>query len=266
LKFRSPTRTFAWGSDARGKAHVHVVVTGLTRRDDEPPAKRLFTYDDINGDPTESRHASLTPYLFDGSVLGDRHLVVEETSHPLCGQPQLIIGTKPIDGGYLIFDNDEEKDSFLKQEPAAARFMKPFIGGKEYLQGGRRWILALQSASPTELRSMPAVLELLGAVREYRLGERPPRKKPDEDAKPTGISARALADMPTEFHVTVIPLGPFLTIPENSSETRDYVPIGWLSPPVIPSNLVRVVEGADLWHFGISDLAHAYGVAPLHRR
>ncbi|MGO9166335.1 MAG: class I SAM-dependent DNA methyltransferase [Candidatus Sulfotelmatobacter sp.] len=244
-------RTFAWGSDARGKAHVHVVIIGLSRRDDEPPAKRLFTYDDIKGDPTESRHASLTPYLFDGSALGDRHLVVEEASQPLCGQPQLIIGSKPIDGGYLIFDDDDEKDSFLAEEPSAAKFMKPFIGGKEYLRGERRWILALQNASPTELRSMPAVLDRLRAVREYRRGERPARKKPDGEVKPTGISAKALADTPTEFHVTVIPSGPFLTIPENSSETRDYVPIGWLNPPTIPSNLVRVVEGADLWLFGV---------------
>jgi hypothetical protein len=73
-------RTFAWGSDARGKAHVHVVIIGLSRRDDEPPVKRLFTYDNIKGDPTESRHASLSPYLFDASGVGDRHLVVDETS------------------------------------------------------------------------------------------------------------------------------------------------------------------------------------------
>jgi hypothetical protein len=51
--------------------------------------------------------------------------------------------------------------------------------------------------------------------------------------------------------VTVVPERPFLVIPEVSSEKRDYVPIGWLEPPVIPSNLVRVMLDADLWHFGI---------------
>lgn len=29
------------------------------------------------------------------------------------------------------------------------------------------------------------------------------------------------------------------------------VPIGWLEPPTIPSNLVRILQDADLWHFGI---------------
>ena len=58
-------RTFAWMSDAKGKAHVHCVIIGLTRRDDEPKEKRLFSYDNIKGDPHESRHGALTPYLFD---------------------------------------------------------------------------------------------------------------------------------------------------------------------------------------------------------
>jgi hypothetical protein len=40
-------------------------------------------------------------------------------------------------------------------------------------------------------------------------------------------------------------------VPKVSSERRDYVPIGWLEPPTIPSDLVFVLEDADLWHFGI---------------
>jgi hypothetical protein len=243
-------RTFAWNSEARGKAHVHVVIIGLSRRDDEPAIKRLFTYDDIKGDPTESSHSSLTPYLFDGSGVADRHLVVEETTDRLCAQPKLIIGSKPIDGGWLIFDEKERK-SFVATEPGAAKFMRPFTGTTEYLYGIPRWILALQSATPTELRSMPEVVERLKAVKEYRRGERLANGKTEGDFRTPGISARALADTPTEFHVTVMPDRPFLVIPEVSSELRDYVPIGWLDPPVIPSNLVRVLLDADLFHFGI---------------
>ena len=37
-------RTFAWGSDARGKAHVHVVILGLDRRKAARPEKRLFRH------------------------------------------------------------------------------------------------------------------------------------------------------------------------------------------------------------------------------
>ena len=37
-------RTFAWGSDARGKANVHVVIIGLDGQDDARANKRLFSY------------------------------------------------------------------------------------------------------------------------------------------------------------------------------------------------------------------------------
>ena len=75
-------RTFAWGSDARGKAHVHVVVIGMDGQETVRSPKRLFSYPDINGDPEESQHAVLSPYLFDASGLSDPHLTVREESRP----------------------------------------------------------------------------------------------------------------------------------------------------------------------------------------
>ena len=56
-------RTFAWGSDARGKAHVHVVILGLDGRENARPEKRLFSYPDINGEPVEGGHAVLSLLL-----------------------------------------------------------------------------------------------------------------------------------------------------------------------------------------------------------
>ncbi len=243
-------RTFAWGSDARGRAHVHVVILGLIKREDEPKEKRLFTYDDIEGDPHESRHAVLSPYLFDASALANRHLTVKETARCLSIAPKLIIGSKPIDGGYLILD-DTDRREFIKKEAAAEPFIRPFIGAVDYIQGGGRWILALQTATPAQIRSMPHVMQCLKLVKEYRLGLRPAKNKADAERKPPGISAKALAETPSRFHVTVLPEKPFLCVPEVSSERRHYVPIGWLSPPVIPSNKLRILKDADLWHFGI---------------
>jgi len=230
-------RTFAWGSDARGVAHVHVVIIGLTRRDQEPPVKRLFSYSDINGDPTESDHQAITPYLFDAGTVVNRHLVVEEISRPLSDVPHLVIGSKPIDDGNYIFDCEQRAD-FLRREPKAAKLLHPFIGSKEFINGIDRWILSLDGVSPADLRAMPAVMERIAAVRDFRRRSISPQ-------------TQELANTPTRYHVTVIPDRPFLVIPESSSETRQYVPIAWLRPPTIPSNLVRVLLDADLWHFGI---------------
>ena len=230
-------RTFAWGSDARGMAHVHVVIIGLCRRAQEPSTKRLFSYDDLRGDPTESRHAALTAYLFDASGLANRHLVVQERSQPLCDVPKLISGSQPIDNGNYIFD-EEQRAQFLAIEPGAEKYLRPYVGSEEYINGRKRWILSLQHALPQDLRALPEIIARMRNVRTFR-----------SQSKRT--STLAIADYPEKYNVEVIPNRPFLVIPEVSSERREYVPIGWLEPPTIPSNLVRVLLGAGLWHFGI---------------
>ncbi len=230
-------RTFAWGSDARGKAHVHVVILGLDRREAARSEKRLFSYSDVNGEPEESRHSALSPYLFDAGGLSDPHLVVREESAPINGMERLIIGSKPIDGGNYIF-NAEQRAEFLAAEPDASPYLHPYVGAREYLRGGERWILALQNAPPDQLARMPHVRERIGAVRAYRQ---------DSDSP----STQNLAATPTLYHVNIIPTAPFLVIPEVSSERRDYAPIGWLEPPVIPSNLVRILSNASLADFAI---------------
>ena len=230
-------RTFAWGSDARGKAHVHVVIIGLDAADHAPRDRRLFAYEDINGEPLEGRPAVITPYLVDGGALADPHLVVREEGSPLNGMRQLITGSKPIDDGHYIF-KAEERSALLESEPDAAMFLRPFVGAREYLRGGERWILALHDAAPDALARLPVVRERIAAVRAYRRASK---------SKPT----QQLADTPTLYHVNVLPKAPFLVLPEVSSERREYVPIGWLEPPVIPSNKLRLLPDATLGDFAL---------------
>ena len=237
-------RTFVWP----GRAAVHCVIVGLARAGEEPVQKRLFSYVDGKGGPIETREAALTAYLF-AAKGADRNLVVKEESRPINGAPRIIIGSKPIDGGYLIFDAIE-RAKLIGKEPQAERFLRPYIGAEEFINGSMRWILSLQTAAPSEWRHLNAVRERVAQVRAYRRGEIPPLGK-EERKQEAGLSSLALADTPTAFHVTVIPDEPFLVLPEVSSERRDYIPIGWLEPPTIPSNKLRLLPNATLWDFGI---------------
>ncbi len=242
-------RTFAWGSDARGKAHVHVVIIGLDLSEHARSDKRLFSYQDVLGEPLESGHAMITPYLLDGGGLADPHIVVHEESRPINGMRRLLSGSQPIDNGHYIFDRKQRED-LLETEPGAATFLRPFVGAREYLQGGERWILDLHDASPARLAQLPHIRAVIAAVRAWRQTSK--RK-----------STLKLAETPTLWQVNVLPTEPFLVLPEVSSERRDYAPIGWLEPPTIPSNLVRILQNASLAEFAL--LTSAMHMAWLRR-
>ncbi len=230
-------RTFAWGSDARGKAHVHVIILGLDRAEHAPTDRPLYTYPDINGEPLVSNSRAITPYLLDGTRLKNPHQVAREESRPINGLRRLLTGSQPIDDGQYIF-NSEQRADFLSEEPAAEPFMRPYVGAREYLQGGDRWILALHEAPPHVLSSLTLVQERIKAVREYR---RTSQRR----------STRQLAQTPREWQINLLPEHAFMVLPEVSSERREYVPIGWLKPPTIPSNLLKVLLDASVAEFGL---------------
>lgn len=213
------------------------MIVGLAHRDHEPAEKRLFSYPDIKGDPVESTHSGLTAYLFDAKGVTNRHLMVRTANAPLSASTPMRMGSKPVDGGHLIFDPSERRE-LLQDEPDSEPFMVPFVGAQEYISGAARWILSVANAAPDKLRSMKAVQNRLRSVREFRAASKKEK-------------TRELAAYPAQFEVTTIPNTPFLAVPEVTSERRDYVPLGWLEPPTIPSNKLLVVLDAALWDFAI---------------
>ena len=230
-------RTFPWGSDARGMAHVHVVIIGLSDRKTAPSRCRLFSYEDSTGEPRESEPSRISPYLVDTSHLANWRLVIERKRSSVFGLPKIGVGTKPVDSGYYILDR-AERENFITQEPQAADLLRPFVGGREYINGIERWLLHVSGVSPSVLRSLPVVMKRIRLVREFRVNH-------------GGKLAKSLADQPTKCHVTVVPTADFLVIPEVSSERREYVPIGYLKPPAIPSNQLLVVQDATLALFAL---------------
>jgi hypothetical protein len=166
-------------------------------------------------------------------------VLVEDRSKPLCKAPVLKIGNKPIDNGNYIF-TDGEKDVFLaiKGNAGAAKYLHSFIGSVEFLNGGRRWILSLQGADPKDLKALPEVLKRIAAVRAFR-------------AKSTDKGTQKLADTPTRFHVENFPKGRYLVVPKVSSERRPYLPLGFLDPNTLCSDLVFMATEATRYHFGV---------------
>ncbi len=213
------------------------MIVGLAHANAEPKEKRLFSYIDGDGEPVETRHAGLTAYLFDARNSATRQQVVNDSRTALQAPHAMRMGSKLVEGGFYIFDA-AERSRFLSDEPSAALYMVPLIGSQEYIRGESRWILNLQKVDPALLHLMPRVLERIAAVRSYRL-------------KSKKAATRKLAEMPRHFEVNTLPQRSFLVITEVSSERREYVPIGWVEPPTVPTNLVQTVLDATPLDFGI---------------
>lgn len=218
-------RTFRWDSEAKIKAHVHCVIVGFSYVDNDVK----FIVDET-GVRQEVNH--INGYLIDYA-----DIFIESRVHPICPVPEIGIGNKPIDGGNYLF-TEEEKNDFVKKEPASEKWFKKWMGSEEFINRKFRYCLWLGDCSPSELRSMPECLKRVQAVRAFRL-----------QSKSEGT--RKLADKPTRFHVENMPKWTFVIIPEVSSEKRKYVPIGFLTPDILCSNLVKIVPDATLYHFGI---------------
>ena len=60
-----------------------------------------------------------------------------------------------------------------------------------------------------------------------------------------------LAERPTRFHVENMPQSTYVVIPKVSSERRRYVPMGFMTPNILCSDLVFIIPDATLYHFGV---------------
>ncbi len=219
-------RTFVWNSEASQKAHVHCVIVGFSM-DASKNKRKLY-----DGDNTVREVSNINGYLIEGE-----NVFVESRSKPLCDAPAIGLGNQPIDGGFYLF-SDEEKEIFVLREPASEKYFKRWYGAYEFINRCPRWCLWLGDANPVDLLELPECMKRINSVRDFRL-----------TSKRAGTVK--LADSPTHFHFENMPQSNYLLIPEVSSEKRNYIPIGFMSPEVLSSNLVRVVSGATLYHFGI---------------
>jgi hypothetical protein len=221
-------RTFRWTNEARGRAAVHCVIVGFSAaRGAEGSVKCIYD------GGARSVAGNINPYLVDGPTV-----FIERRARPLCdGAPSLGIGNKPIDDGSFLFTGAERAE-FLKREPAAKKWFRRWVGADEFINGHFRHFLFLRGCPPDELRKMPECMRRVEAVRKFRAASK-------------SEGTRKIADTPLRFHVENLPETQYIVVPKTSSETRRYIPMGFMPPSVLAGDAVMIGAGAALWHFGV---------------
>jgi type I restriction-modification system DNA methylase subunit len=216
-------RSFVWANEASQNAHVHVVIVGFANN--ERTKKTIFTRN------SSSIVHNISPYLFDGD-----NILVRSRKSPLFNAPDMSMGNQAMDGGNLIIEA-EDYDDFIRSEPKALQYIKRYMMGYEFINNKMRWCLWLVNCSPSQLKSMPLVMQRVKAVYEFRL-------------KSNDAGARKKAETSTLFREQRNPTR-FIAIPIVSSEQRRYIPIGYLDDTVIAGNKLFMIANANLYHFGV---------------
>ena len=217
--------SFVWNSEATLKAHVHCVIIGFSVRNRDK--KVLFSKGQV------IQCDNINAYLCDAP-----DILVTSRNKPLCAIPPMVYGNKPADGGNLIIEAVDYQ-LFVDREPQSLKYIHPLLGSTEFINNKKRYCLWLVSASPADLRKCPMVMERIQKCKEAR-----------ENSIAAAI--RRFAQTPTLFAQVTQPAGKdYIIVPRHSSQTRHYVPMGFLSADTIVNDAVQIVPGASIYDFGI---------------
>lgn len=230
-------RTFRWSNEGSGKAAVFCVIVGFGLFDVKN--KRLFDYETPTSESHEVDVRNINPYLIDSAdvVISRRHKAISNV-------PEINFGNMPLDGGNLLIETQAELEEILALDATLSRFIKPFVGGEELLNGGKRWCFWFVNASPNELRALPnPVKARIDSVKRFRENSKAP-------------STQKFAATPYLFRDRREALN-YLAIPKVSSERRTYIPMGFFSSSTVVSDLCFMIPDAELYHFGVlSSMMH----------
>jgi hypothetical protein len=222
-------QTFRWNSEARDMAAVHCVIVGfsagtLNKKKLLYTGNKLISTDHINS------------YL-----LNAPDIWLENRTNVGRNNQKMTTGSPPTDDGGLLL-TAAERAEFLKKYPQAEKFIRPFIGAREFLHDKSsefsRYCFWFKDVSPMEYCDIKELNERFEKVRNIRL-------------KSNADRIQKMATSPHLFCQIRQPENNYLVIPRHSSERRNYIPIGFVSPDVVAGDACTIVLNADLFLFAM---------------
>lgn len=223
-------RTFVWGSEANEKAHVHCVIVGFSN---SGVNEKKYIY--LDNEKIEASH--INPYIMDAPDIW----LANRVNTNKYNLPKMTTGNPPTDDGGLLLTK-EEKDFFENKYPQLIKYIRPFLGSREFLHDKlgtfSRYCFWFVDSNPSDYASIPEIRDRLERVKRLR-------------EKSSADRIKKMAPYPYLFCQIRQPDSNYLIIPETSSERRRYIPMGFIKPEVICSNAVKFIPNASLYIFGV---------------
>ncbi|OFT55964.1 DNA methyltransferase [Corynebacterium sp. HMSC05H05] len=217
--------SFKWENNAKHNAGVTVSVISLRNKKSKP--KWIF-----DGD-TRCQANNINAYLADAA-----DVIVLKRSRPFRKDfPPMLFGSKPTDGGHLIL-SPAEKRAIVEADPRSERFVKRYVGASDYIQDVERYCLWVAPEDYGEARTITPIEQRLERVERFRLQSK-------------AASTVEFAALPYRFKQVAYKPSDSIIVPRVSSESRAYIPMGYLGPDVVISDAAFAVYDAEPWLFAL---------------
>ena len=222
--------SFKWANLASHNAGVTVVIVGISK--DPKITKWIFSIAD-EGDTTAKEVTNINAYL-----VSDADIIIESVSRTPSDRALMVWGNKPTDDGNLVLTGEERK-ALKDHDPEADRFIRPYFGAAEFIRGLERYCLWIDDDSRLNAESIPQIKDRILRVAEFRSASKAAETRPAALFPHRFRQIQSVAD-----RISMI-------IPQVSSESRPYLPVGLLPERSIVSNLAFAIYDAPLWNMAL---------------
>lgn len=222
--------SFKWANLASQNAGVTVVIVGFST---QAVSSRVLISPSDDGAILEKRTDHINAYLVAGP-----NIVVHPASKPPDTRALMEWGNKPTDDGNF-FLTSEERETVLLKDPQASRFLRRFLGAKEFVRGEQRYCIWVDDSACEEAEAIPELARRFQAVAKFR-------------ASSTAAETRPAEKFPHRFRqIQSIAKRYSIVVARVSSEGRDYLPVGLEPADVIIGDRNFALYDAPLWNMAL---------------
>jgi len=222
--------SFKWANLASHNAGVTVAIVAISNHAEA--VRKLFTLADDGGSVVKEAN-NINAYLVNGP-----NVIVTKASKPIAALSEMDFGSKPADGGNLLLTR-AEVDTLELPAHAQNKFVRRICGSAEFIRGVSRYCLWIDDSELKEALAYAPIRERIEAVKQMRLLS-------PKAATRSGAAHPHRFDEKRQVGDEYV-----MIVPSVSSESRQYLPIGYEPPKTIISNAASALYNAPLWNMAL---------------
>tara|TARA_R110000868_G_scaffold113520_2_gene304591 strand:- start:25292 stop:28060 length:2769 start_codon:yes stop_codon:yes gene_type:complete len=217
--------SFNWSNNAKGKAGVTVIIIGVSNNNFIK--SKILIKDNLNQTVN-----NISPYLINSDSV-----IIYPRRKALSVLPEMVSGSKPTDGGFLIL-TENEKNNFIENNVESVKYIKKYSGADDFINDNKRYCLWINEDNKSFAEDIFLINERIKKCKEFRIS-----------SKKAATKAKFIT--PFKFDEVKHQNSSSIIFPITTSFRRKYVPIGFLDEGTVISNSALAIYDAQPYLFAL---------------